>query len=73
MHTEREEGKTFTSEDVKVYNGKVKLGITFNPKELIVTPKSWCRGLGEVVYEVENEHGGYASPPFFFFSVSMSK
>jgi hypothetical protein len=40
--------------------------MTFNPKELITPPKSWCRWLGEVVYEVENEHGGYASFPSRF-------
>jgi hypothetical protein len=36
----------------------VKLGITFNPKELIVLPKVWARTLGDVVYEAENNVGG---------------
>jgi hypothetical protein len=47
MLTVKEGGKgTFKSEDAKQYNEKVKLGMTFNPKELITPPKSWCRGWG---------------------------
>lgn len=62
-----EEGKrAFTSDDASQYNEKVKLGMTFNPKELIVMPPSWCRGFGEVVCEVKNEHGWYVSFLFRF-------
>lgn len=36
----------------------VKLGMTWNPQELVGQPRSWCRTLGEVVFEAENDHGG---------------
>ena len=31
----------------------------YNPKELSVLPKLWCRTLGPVVFESENESGGH--------------
>jgi hypothetical protein len=67
MHTVREGGKrTFSSEDAKRFVEGVKLGMSFHPKELIVMPPAWCKVLGEVVYEVINEHGGYVVACFPF-------
>lgn len=37
----------------------VRLGLTWNPKELEIFPKSWGRGLGTVVFEAENDSGGH--------------
>lgn len=37
----------------------VKLGLMYNPMELNVPPKAWCRLLGDVVYESENQKGGH--------------
>jgi hypothetical protein len=51
-------GRSFTREDAAGYIKNVKLGITFNPKELVVLPKVWARTLGDVVYEAENNAGG---------------
>lgn len=31
----------------------------YNPKELSVLPKSWCRTMGPIVYESENDSGGH--------------
>jgi hypothetical protein len=33
--------------------------VAYNPKELSVLPKSWCRTLGPVVFESFNETGGH--------------
>lgn len=30
-----------------------------NPKELVVQPKTWCRTLGDVVFESDNDSGGH--------------
>ncbi|TGO29977.1 hypothetical protein BPAE_0009g00750 [Botrytis paeoniae] len=58
MHTQPGEGNV-TRDDVGIYNGEVKLGLTFNPKELVVLPKTWGRTLGNVVFESDNlEEGG---------------
>ena len=51
-------GTSFTREDAAGYIKSVKLGVTFNPKELVVLPKVWARTLGDVVYEAENIAGG---------------
>lgn len=51
-------GKTFSRKDAGKYIPHVKLGMTFNPKELLVVPKLWARNLGNVVYEAENDSGG---------------
>ncbi|KAF7897871.1 uncharacterized protein EAF01_008837 [Botrytis porri] len=57
-HTQPGEGKV-TRDDVSNYIGEVKLGLTFNPKELVVLPKTWGRTLGDVVFESDNlEEGG---------------
>ena len=37
----------------------VKLGLAHFPKELIVTPDSWCHTLGPVVYESHSKSGGH--------------
>jgi hypothetical protein len=51
-------GRTFTRDDAEQYIPHVKLGMTFNPKELSIIPKLWARTLGNVVYEAENDSGG---------------
>jgi len=50
---------TVTFSEVQDYVGDVKLGLAFNPKELIIFPKTWGRALGPVVYESDNSHGGH--------------
>jgi len=53
------EGKRVrTREDSMDYVKGVKLGMTWNPKELVNQPRSRCRNSGEVVLERENDHGG---------------
>jgi hypothetical protein len=51
-------GRPFTREDTAGYIKSVKLGVTFNPKELVVLPKVWARTMGDLVYEAENSAGG---------------
>lgn len=48
-----------TREDTDSWIPGVKLGMALNPKELVVIPKTWCRTLGPVVYESDNESGGH--------------
>lgn len=36
-----------------------KTKTAYNPKELMVLPKTWCRTLGPVVFESDNESGGH--------------
>jgi hypothetical protein len=38
---------------------KILIHVAYNPKELVVFPKTWCRTLGPVVYEAENDSGGH--------------
>jgi len=33
--------------------------LAYNPKELSVMPKSWCRTMGPVVFESDNDSGGH--------------
>lgn len=33
--------------------------VAYNPKELSVLPKTWCRTLGDVVFESNNDIGGH--------------
>ncbi|KKZ65620.1 hypothetical protein EMCG_08527 [[Emmonsia] crescens] len=40
------------------YTEEVKIGLTYNPKELETLPTRWGGTLGNVVYQVENESGG---------------
>lgn len=48
-----------TREALQSYiGGGVKWGMTYNPKESSVVPKTWGRTMGNIVYEAENEHGG---------------
>ncbi|KAM3066249.1 hypothetical protein ACMFMG_003239 [Clarireedia jacksonii] len=56
MHTE---GGECTYENLQKWTPRVKLGLTYNPKDLENVPKRWGRTLGEVVYEVENDSGGH--------------
>ncbi|KAJ3475637.1 hypothetical protein NLI96_g11708 [Meripilus lineatus] len=37
----------------------VPLGISYFPKELVLSPRSWSRTLGNVVFESEHEGGGH--------------
>lgn len=57
-HTKPGPGK-ITQADTAGWIPGVKLGMAFNPKELAVYPKTWCRTLGPVVYESDNESGGH--------------
>ena len=38
---------------------RVKIGLTYNPKEIEIFPKAYGRTLGNIVFEAENEHGGH--------------
>jgi len=51
--------RSVTREMVQTYIPTVKLGIAYNPKELSVLPKTWCRTLGDVVFESDNDRGGH--------------
>lgn len=48
-------------ETAKIYghNGKVKLGITYFPKDLSVPPNAYGRTLGDVVFEKRRTSGGH--------------
>ena len=37
----------------------VKIGVGHFPRELRVPPRSWCRGLGQVVFERSHDRGGH--------------
>ncbi|KAI2470448.1 alpha/beta-hydrolase [Annulohypoxylon bovei var. microspora] len=41
------------------WNGKVPLGLSYFPKDVIVLPSSWGKTLGPVVYEKRHEAGGH--------------
>ncbi|KAI1413686.1 alpha/beta-hydrolase [Hypoxylon sp. FL1857] len=41
------------------WNGKVPLGISYFPRDVIVLPSSWGRTLGPVVFETRHEEGGH--------------
>ena len=51
--------RSFSRDDAEAYISRVKLGLTYNPMELSVFPKIWGQTLGDVVYQAENNHGGY--------------
>lgn len=44
---------------LKLYIPKVKLGLSWFPKDLVVPPKAWGRTLGDVVFEAVHEDGGH--------------
>ncbi|KIW08863.1 uncharacterized protein PV09_00787 [Verruconis gallopava] len=54
-----ERDPTYTYQAMLRYMPCVKIGLTYNPKEIEMFPKAYGRTLGRVVYEVENEHGGH--------------
>jgi hypothetical protein len=33
--------------------------VALNPQEIAVLPKTWCRTLGDVVFESDNDSGGH--------------
>ncbi|GAB1315461.1 hypothetical protein MFIFM68171_05671 [Madurella fahalii] len=41
------------------YNGKVKLGLSYFPRDLLVYPKTYGRTLGDVVFEKFHAEGGH--------------
>ncbi|KAI1458350.1 alpha/beta-hydrolase [Annulohypoxylon moriforme] len=41
------------------WNGKVPLGLSYFPKDVVVLPSSWGKTLGPVVYEKRHEAGGH--------------
>lgn len=45
-------------EGVMQWNGDVKLGLSYNPRDLHLFPRSWAYSLGPVVFETENGSGG---------------
>ncbi|KAH8589313.1 Alpha/Beta hydrolase protein [Bisporella sp. PMI_857] len=51
--------KTVTRPQCESYIGGVKLGLTRNPKELSILPRSWGLTLGPVVFEADNDSGGH--------------
>lgn len=57
-HTTPGPGK-LTRKELTGWVGGVKLGLAYNPKELAVLPRTWCRALGPVVFEAENDSGGH--------------
>lgn len=62
MHTDPkkdvESNRDCTYDAMKAFNPNVPLGLAYNPKDLYVIPSSWGKTLGNVVYEVRNDHGG---------------
>ncbi|KAI0901427.1 alpha/beta-hydrolase [Annulohypoxylon nitens] len=48
-----------TIESILGWNGKVPLGLSYFPKELVVLPSSWSKTLGPVVYEKRHDAGGH--------------
>ncbi|KAI1089640.1 epoxide hydrolase 1 [Rostrohypoxylon terebratum] len=48
-----------TVDSILGWNGKVPLGLSFFPKELVVLPSSWSKTLGPVVYEKRHDAGGH--------------
>ncbi|MCJ1373878.1 hypothetical protein MMC20_005108 [Loxospora ochrophaea] len=50
---------TETYSDMQNYTRGVKFGLTYNPRDIDVVPKTWGRTLGDVVYETENDAGGH--------------
>lgn len=34
-------------------------GLAYFPKEVVLLPKAWARGLGQVVYQKEHDKGGH--------------
>lgn len=55
----RDAGADGVLEAARGYVKDVKLGLAFFPRDIFVYPPSWCRGLGEVVFEHLNESGGH--------------
>ncbi|KAI6712087.1 hypothetical protein PZA11_007393 [Diplocarpon coronariae] len=58
QHTKPGPGKP-TIDVISSHIPGVKLGLAYNPKELELWPKTWCRTLGPVVFESDNETGGH--------------
>jgi hypothetical protein len=48
----------FPYEKLLEYTPGVKLGLTYNPKDLDIFPRAYGTTLGDVVFEAENERGG---------------
>lgn len=53
------EADSFSIKSAKAYIPRVKLGLAHFPRDIHVFPKIWARGLGEVVFESDNERGGH--------------
>ncbi|KAG9246992.1 Alpha/Beta hydrolase protein [Calycina marina] len=51
--------ETVNREKTSAWNGDVKLGSTYNPKELAVFPKTWEMTMGNVVFVATNDSGGH--------------
>lgn len=58
IYYEKKHATSCTSEELRGYIGSVKLGLSYNPRELYIPPKTWGRTLGDVVFEADNDHGG---------------
>lgn len=46
-------------EGVMQWNGNVKMGLSYNPRDLHLFPRSWSYSMGPVVFETENGSGGH--------------
>lgn len=44
---------------LRSYSPGVKLGLSHFPMDLVVLPSTWCRTLGDVVFERDHESGGH--------------
>ena len=61
MHTPAEgpdPSKICTYDTLREYNGKVQIGFTQSPRDLIIVPSSWAKTLGPVCFEQRNKQGG---------------
>ena len=54
-----EQNPDFTYQATKRWMPKVNIGLAYNPKELENFPRIFGKTLGNVVYDVQNEHGGH--------------
>jgi pimeloyl-ACP methyl ester carboxylesterase len=55
----KEQDPRYTYQAMLEYMPHVKIGLTYNPKEIDIFPKIYGHTLGKVVYEAENRHGGH--------------
>ncbi|KAK5654798.1 hypothetical protein OQA88_6834 [Cercophora sp. LCS_1] len=61
IHYEAQNEHPHPREDKRMmeWNGKVRLGLSYFPKDLLVFPKAYGRTLGPVIFEAVHEAGGH--------------